>query len=290
MDHTLYTGLAQQSLQNSQNQFTKPPTAIPTAAPTAVPSRLPTTPTTPTPLTTQGSFLFPVDPTTSQNQPTISEERVDEFTAQCGKPYNRLQQATGLVVRGKEAYKGQFPWLIAIYHNDIGDSGFICGGSLISSKVVLTAAHCIQDKQDDNIRQPEEILIYLGKYYLHSQANERDFLVSGATNFIVHPDWNAYVESFDADIAAIVLLRKIQFTNYIRPICIWTSTDSYSDIVRQQGIVAGYGKTEFSITASDKPFWAELPIVEEATCLRSNSVFNKITSSRTFCAGSRDGR
>ena len=174
------------------------------------------------------------------------------------------------------------------YHNDIGESGFICGGSLVSSKVVITAAHCIHNKQDDDVRQAEEALIYLGKHYLHSQTNERDFLVSGVTKFILHPDWNAYAESFDADIAAIVLLRTIQFTNYIRPICIWTSTQSYNDIVNKQGVVAGYGKTESSVTASDKPYWTELPIVGESACLRSNSVFGKITSTRTFCAGNRE--
>lgn len=179
----------------------------------------------------------------------------------------------------------------------------------MSTKIVVTAAHCIQskfilrsikevfslilsilDKQDDNIHKAEEALFYLGKHYLHSQPNERDVIASGVTKFVVHPSYNAYVESFDADIAIAVLLRTIQFTNFVKPICLWTSTGNYNDIVNRQGVVAGWGKTETSVSASDKPYFAELPVVDEATCLRSNSVFSKITSRRTFCVGSRDGK
>lgn len=296
LDHTLYTGLAQQNFQNNQNLFTTPPNTQPAIIPTEPPitqapvTRPPITrPPVTRPTTTEEPYIFP-EFTPTKKPISTSDERLGEFSSQCGVPQYRVQNSTGLILSGKVAIKGQFPWLAAYYHNDIGNTGFICGGSLISSKVVLTAAHCIHDKQDQVVKQPEQALIYLGKYFLHSQSNERDFLVSGVTKFIIHPDWSSVSESFDSDIAAVVLLRTIQFTNYIQPICIWSSTRSYSDMVNKQGIVAGYGKTEFTVTASDKPYWAELPVVDERTCLESNSVFIKITSRRTFCAGSRDGR
>jgi hypothetical protein len=222
--------------------------------------------------------------------PQNSGERVGEFTSQCGVPQFRFPQSTGLVVNGKSAVKGQFPWLAAYYHNEYGNSGFICGGSLVSSKVIITAAHCIHDKgASSRKRKAEEAQFYLGKYYLESQTNERDFLISGAQQFIIHPDWNVQVESYDADIAAVILIRTVQFTNFIRPICVWTETNNKNDIVNKRGIVAGYGKTEKSVSASDKPYWSELPVVSDVECLRSNSVFGRITSENTFCAGSRDG-
>ncbi|MTD59259.1 S1 family peptidase [Amycolatopsis pithecellobii] len=43
--------------------------------------------------------------------------------------------AQPLVVGGQNAAQGQFPWMVKL---SIG-----CGGSLIASKVVLTAAHCV---------------------------------------------------------------------------------------------------------------------------------------------------
>ncbi|KAL7034191.1 hypothetical protein ACKWTF_007887 [Chironomus riparius] len=296
LDHTLYTGLAQQNFQNNPNLFTTPPTqsaVIPTEPATTqapLPITRATRPPVTRPTTTDEPYIFPDVNTSKKPQASSSGERIGEFDSHCGVPQIRLQNSTGLILSGKVAMKGQFPWLAAYYHNDIGNTGFICGGSLVSSKVVLTAAHCIHDKQDQVVKQPEQALIYLGKYFLHSQSNERDFLVSGVTKFIIHPDWSSVTESFDSDIAAVVLLRTIQFTNFIQPICIWSSTHSYSDMINQQGIVAGYGKTEFTITASDKPYWTELPVVDERSCLESNSVFIKITSRRTFCAGNRDGR
>ena len=114
--------------------------------------------------------------------------------------------------------------------------------------------------------------------------------MSGVSKFVVHPSYNAFVESFDADIAIAVLHRTIQFSNFIKPICLWTQTSNYYDIISKQGVVAGWGKTETSVSASDKPYFAELPVVDESTCLRSNPVFSQITSRRSFCVGNRDGK
>lgn len=68
---------------------------------------------------------------------------------------------------------------------------------------------------------------------------ENDFAVSGASKFIIHPDWQPKKETFDADIAAVVLVKTITFTNFVRPICIWTQTRSYDDIINVQGVIAG---------------------------------------------------
>lgn len=97
----------------------------------------------------------------------------------------------------------------------------------------------VQEKQSENPRQAEEALFYFGKHYLLSQPNERDVIISGVSQFIVHPSYDPRAVSYDADIAMAVLLRSIVFTNFIRPICIWTATKNFNDIVDQNGVVAG---------------------------------------------------
>lgn len=171
--------------------------------------------------------------------------------------------------------------LAAFYHSS---SGFICGGSLISAKLVVTAAHCIQNKNEQVRRRAEDSTFYLGKHNLESLF-EPNIVVAGVTDLIVHPNWNFNDDHFDADIAIAVLLNHVPFSKFIRPICIWTETSSYEDMIGHNGVVTGWGKTEFDAISTGAPRWTDLPVVSLVTCLQSNKAFNDLTSDRTFCAG-----
>lgn len=176
--------------------------------------------------------------------------------------------------------------LAAYYHSQ---NGFICGGSLVSSNVIVTAAHCIQNKLEPIIRK-EDSTFYLGKYQFES-LSEPNIVVAGVTQLIIHPSWDSNDERFDADIAIAVLLNKIPFSKFIRPICLWRSTRTFVDIVGKSGVIAGWGLDEKKSLSTMSPKWASLPVVDTLTCIRSNSLFNRLTSERTFCAGkTRDGR
>lgn len=180
--------------------------------------------------------------------------------------------------------------MAAYFYSGGADAGFICGGSLVSAKLVVTAAHCIQNKKDPTKRNAADSTFYLGKHNLDS-LREQNVVVAGVTQLIVHPDWRYNDDRFDADIAIAVLLNNVPFSKFIRPICLWTSTNSFNDIVGKNGVIAGWGNTEEGAISTSSPKWTELPIVDLLSCIRSNSAFNDLTSDRTFCAGkTRDGR
>jgi Trypsin len=156
---------------------------------------------------------------------------------------------------------------------------------LISTKLVITAAHCIQGKYD-LARKAEDASFYLGKHDLES-TNEQNFIVASVTEFIIHPDWKIYSDCYDADLAIAVLSQTVSFSELVRPICLWTLSSNANDLVGRTATVAGRGKTEAE-SFSRTPKYVEIPIVSDGTCLRSNAAFSSLTSERTFCAGDRD--
>lgn len=52
------------------------------------------------------------------------------------------------IVGGTVAKVGSIPWMALLYYQSkFGEKSFRCGGSLISPKYVLTAAHCARVPQ-----------------------------------------------------------------------------------------------------------------------------------------------
>ncbi|XP_021708893.1 serine protease gd [Aedes aegypti] len=203
---------------------------------------------------------------------SLSYERI------CGQPVNR---AVPLMFKGTKSRRGEWPWLSALYYknNDLGSLQFRCGATLISDKVLLTAAHCLMNGK--NHLQADDILVSLGRYNIMDWT-EVDSRTVNPRALVIHSGFRS--DAFDYDIGAIILPNEINYSNSVRPICIWTESDEESIIVGQLGTVVGWGFSESGII-SDVPKSAQVPIVSEVDCIRSDIGFQLTTSKRTFCAG-----
>lgn len=106
---------------------------------------------------------------------------------------------------------------------------------------------------------------------------------------VVHTDYKRQRESFDADIAILIMNKHVEFTEFVRPICLWTDETSFQEIDRQKGTVVGWGKDGTDRIVSNVPKKIDLPIVDTITCIQTSESLSKAVSNRTFCAGTLDG-
>uniref|UniRef100_A0A336M0I6 CSON009299 protein n=1 Tax=Culicoides sonorensis TaxID=179676 RepID=A0A336M0I6_CULSO len=213
---------------------------------------------------------------------SFSEETLHDDV--CGKP---IISGNPLVLSGAPTTRGEFPWLTAIYVKKKKSLNFHCGSSLISDKVIITAAHCM--KPDDfDVLSVDEIVVFVGRNNIDDWT-EQGYITPKVRKVIVHPQYKEKDQfNYDADIALITLKQTIKFTQYVRPICLWDGSTKITEIISQVGIVVGWGRDEAGSVTST-PNKVEMPIVSESTCLRSHESYRYLTSNRTFCAGRRDG-
>ena len=87
-------------------------------------------------------------------------------------------------------------------------------------------------------RETRDTAVYLGKDNLNN-LNEPGYEKRGVGNFFVHPDWKPLDKSYDADIAIIVMDFPVEYSQYIRPICVWKFPEDLDDVVGQNGTLAG---------------------------------------------------
>lgn len=99
------------------------------------------------------------------------------------------------------------------------DQKFFCGANLITAKHVLTAAHCIHDKNVLKKLDPEDIIMLIGRYNI-KQWTEAGSETRSVGQIIMHPDWKNYSLKYDADVAVLVLDRVVEFTAFIKPVCL----------------------------------------------------------------------
>ncbi|XP_008435038.1 testisin-like [Poecilia reticulata] len=120
------------------------------------------------------------------------------------------------IVGGQDASPGSWPWQVELQLN----GQFKCGGSLINKKWVLTAAHCIEDPA------PSMWKVILG------QQNQRDrdtktVVERNIGKIIVHPKFSQ--TTIDNDIALLRLSSPVEFTDYIRPVCLAASGSRFNN-------------------------------------------------------------
>lgn len=247
--------------------------------------------TIPPPTRYQPTRSPPTRPTT--RKPSSNDDNpIDNYSstnyADCGRSSNNQNNSINLLIaRGVKTSPGQWPWLVAIFIVKI-EFEFQCAGSLVTNKHIVTAAHCM--KLDDVILPASTLLVSLGRYRL------REWREPGSVNreveeYRFHPDYKGDVkdQTADSDLAIMILREPVEFSPFIKPICLWSGSTDLRDVVGLSGYVVGWGRDEFGNPYLAEPRMTRVPIVSQEDCLWSNAGFIAFTSNRTLCGGSRNG-
>lgn len=112
-----------------------------------------------------------------------------------------------LVVGGEAIEKGSWPWLVAVYLNDAKGLSFKCGGNLVTSRTVITAAHCLKLRGLEY--KAKHVLIVAGRHNLLDWS-ESTSITFNADRVLIHPDYKDSLSSFDGDIAMVIVDETIR--------------------------------------------------------------------------------
>uniref|UniRef100_A0A3Q2DT94 pancreatic elastase II n=1 Tax=Cyprinodon variegatus TaxID=28743 RepID=A0A3Q2DT94_CYPVA len=185
----------------------------------------------------------------------------------CGVP--TYPPVLSRVVGGVNVRQNSWPWQVSLQYKSGSYWYHTCGGTLISSEWVLTAAHCIGSRT---------YRVYLGKHDL--TANEAGSVAISPTKIIVHPNWDSY--NIRNDIALIKLSSPATLSSSITPACLPTSGEILPD--KAPCYVTGWGRLWTGGPIADIMQQALLPVVSYSTCSRSDW-WGTLVTNNMICAG-----
>lgn len=176
--------------------------------------------------------------------------QIVDMGTDCGRGTTDVNKITG----GENAKRGNWGWQIAL--NMFGSLS--CGGSLINSEWIVTAAHCV-----DGFEVPRYFNVDIGVYHRFA-PDSWSLMNQKLSKIITHPDYDD--TTFMNDIALLKLMTPVEFDTIdykITPACIPDGTEDYSG---KTGWLTGYG-TMFSFGGeSDTLRQADVPVLSEAQC------------------------
>ncbi|XP_013147134.1 PREDICTED: trypsin delta/gamma-like [Papilio polytes] len=194
---------------------------------------------------------------------------------ECGN----VVKLTSRIMGGDITSIEQYPWLVLLEYRG-GDT--LCGGSLITERFVLTAAHCLSDvslgapkyarlSEYDTSTYPTDVVTIKGE-----QVRITVEIVEIIKN-IIHPRYSR--STLRNDIGLSKLKTDVVFTDFIKPTCL-PIKDFTAELIENQGLtVAGWGSN--GTDRNTIKMEVHIPFVSRENC---SKVFSNITDD-VICAG-----
>ncbi|XP_052126172.1 proclotting enzyme-like [Frankliniella occidentalis] len=146
--------------------------------------------------------------------------------ASCGAKNGYQDQER--IVGGQNADLGEWPWIAALFN---GGRQF-CGGSLIDSTHILSAAHCVAHMSSWDVAR---LTVRLGDHNIRTNTETRH-IEKKVRRVVRHRGFDS--RTLYNDVAILTLDSPVQYRRDIRPICMPSGSAGYSG---KTATVIGWG-------------------------------------------------
>ncbi|XP_014898099.1 serine protease 56 isoform X1 [Poecilia latipinna] len=194
--------------------------------------------------------------------------------AVCGQRSSRVQNNTqprSRIVGGSPAPLGSWPWLVNLQLN----GELMCGGVLVDSSWVVTAAHCFAGSRSESYWTA-----VVGEFDITKK--DPDEQVLKVNRVIQHPKFSP--KTFNNDIALVELTSPAVLSEHVTPVCLPSGVDPPTG---SPCLVAGWGSLYEDGPSADVVMEAKVPLLPQSTC--KSALGKDLVTNTMLCAGYLSG-
>uniref|UniRef100_A0AAG5DAF2 Peptidase S1 domain-containing protein n=1 Tax=Anopheles atroparvus TaxID=41427 RepID=A0AAG5DAF2_ANOAO len=158
-----------------------------------------------------------------------------------------LPTGSNRIVGGLPASDTQMPYQVALFY----DGQFRCGGSIISARHILTAAHCVVTAGQ-----------LLDASLLTVHAGSADVNVGGHRHQVLEAHPHENYGNMRHDIAVLVMEDVFAFDAFTQPIGLMEAEVP----VGSEVVISGYGRTGDVLPASEVLLYNTMYVVDDVFC------------------------
>jgi len=160
------------------------------------------------------------------------------------------------IVGGTPITEFEFPFLISLQRQGLLTWSHSCGGSIISEKYVLDAAHCVDGSNPANLR------IVAGEHSFSENSGYEQY--RAVTRYIRHPQYNT--NTFENDVSLLEVNLPFDFSDRTKVGPIALPTQELETPAGTITTVTGWGSTSSGGSVVNIARKVDVPIVSDADC------------------------